>query len=213
MPCIVSIRPLGRSGRKFVVELDHGKPIVLSSIVARTLGLFAGRELAEDDISSILDQEQRSQAMASALRLLSYRPRSEAEIRRHLASRSIATTAEEATVTRLKELGYLDDAAFASAWRESRERSSPRGARMLQYELERKGVPREIAETSLQGGATDEENAWQAVKQRLRRLTASDYNAFRSKLTAFLHYRGFPASVVRRTVQRAWEEVNSCHEV
>ncbi len=42
-------------------------------------------------------------------------------------------------------LGYLDDAAFARAWIESRDRAHPRGANALRRELRLKGVADEIA--------------------------------------------------------------------
>ena len=50
---------------------------------------------------------------------------------------------------RLAALGYLDDAAFARAWVESRDRARPRGARALRDELRRKGVAAEAVEAAL----------------------------------------------------------------
>ena len=44
--------------------------------------------------------------------------------------------------TRLTELGMLDDATFARAWVESRDRARPRGERAIRDELRRKGIDR-----------------------------------------------------------------------
>jgi len=52
----------------------------------------------------------------------------------------------DGVVERLLELGMLDDAAFARAWIESRDRARPRGERALRQELARKGIDREIVE-------------------------------------------------------------------
>ena len=48
-------------------------------------------------------------------------------------------------MARLVELGYLDDAAFARWWVESRDRARPRATLALRRELALKGVDREIA--------------------------------------------------------------------
>ena len=53
--------------------------------------------------------------MDVALRFLSYRSRSVAEIHRRLSKDYTPQQVDE-TVARLKESGLLDDAAFARAW-------------------------------------------------------------------------------------------------
>ena len=205
MPRVTSIQPLGRNDRKVAVTLEDGEPFTVSAGVVREHGLLVGQELASGEVAGILQRDQQAEAMVSVLRLLELRPRSEAELRKHLARRRFERTVVESTVVRLKELGYLDDAAFARHWREVRERLSPRGAQTLRRELLGKGLSREIAEEAVLDGMTDEENAWRAAEQRSRRLAAADYSTFRKKITAFLEYRGFPPDVVRRTAQRAWD--------
>ncbi|MCI0801320.1 MAG: RecX family transcriptional regulator, partial [Chloroflexi bacterium] len=69
-------------------------------------------------------------AKNAALRLLSYRSRSEKEVERRLRGRFT----EDAIVQTLSDLsrqGLLDDAAFAKEWRERRERFRPRGPAVI----------------------------------------------------------------------------------
>ena len=205
MARVTSIRPQGRTGRRVAVALDDGTTLTIASSVAREWGLSPGQELGPEDVRSILLREQQARAMARAMRLLGLRPRSEAEIRRHLARRRFGQPVAESTIARLRELGHLDDAAFARYWREARDHASPRGAQALRRELLSKGVSRETVEQAVGEGLTDEESAYRAAEKRLRRLAAADYPTFRKKLTAFLAYRGFSTDVIRRTVQRAWE--------
>lgn len=79
--------------------------------------------------------------MDAAAAFLAVRPRSVEETRRRLAHLGYPPTLCEQVVERLVELGYLDDATFARAWVESRDRARPRGAVALRRELQRKGVP------------------------------------------------------------------------
>ena len=98
------------------------------------------RKAAVDDLAEVL---------AAGARLLEARPRSTDEIRRRLRYAGYRADLVETVLDRLTELGYLDDAAFAQAWVESRDRARPRGARALRDELRRLGVGTVDAEAAL----------------------------------------------------------------
>ena len=70
---------------------------------------------------------ESERAYQSGLRLLSYRSRSRLEMRQRLGKR-FSTEAVEEAVSRLEEMGYLDDASFAKSWKEGREARKPRSA-------------------------------------------------------------------------------------
>jgi regulatory protein len=98
------------------------------------------RRGAVDDPAAVLD---------AAARFLEVRPRSTDEVRRRLRDAGYRAELVDGTVERLVALGYLDDAAFARAWVESRDRAHPRGARALRFELRRKGVADGVIEVVL----------------------------------------------------------------
>ena len=100
------------------------------------------RRAAVDDPAVVLD---------AAARLLEVRPRSTAEVRRRLSTAGYRPELVDATIARLVELGYLDDAAFARAWVESRDRARPRGEIALRRELRLKGVEPDAIEAGLAG--------------------------------------------------------------
>ena len=141
--------------------------------------------------------------MSSALRYLSSRPRSEREVRRRL-ERAYDAPAVEHALERLRELGLLDDAAFARAWSRSRADHRPRSAAMIRRELQAKGVERDVAAASVEP-LDDRENAYRAGLRWLSSLAASDYDTFRRRLWGRLERRGFPQSLIRETVARLWE--------
>ena len=88
--------------------------------------------------------------MDAAAAFLSVRPRSVAETRGRLRHLGYRQELVDSVVARLVEMGYLDDAAFARAWVESRDRARPRGAAALRRELALKGVERSIIEQALE---------------------------------------------------------------
>lgn len=98
--------------------------------------------------------------MDAAATFLAVRPRSVAETRKRLSHLGYPFALVERVVERLMEMDYLDDAAFARAWVESRDRARPRGEMALRRELALKGVPRELIDDALvtrltEAGETD----------------------------------------------------------
>ena len=140
--------------------------------------------------------------MGRALNLISYRRRSESELRRILAERH-SEDAVDMTIDRLKEQGLIDDARFAREWSDSRTRRSPRSSRAILRELSGKGVPRRLAEDAVHG-LDDDATARVAAVKFSRRLTDAGYEQFHRRLFGHLQRRGYSRSVARRVVSDLW---------
>lgn len=98
------------------------------------------RRAAVDDPAVVLE---------AAARFLEVRSRSVAEVRRRLTSNGYRADLVDGAITRMTELGMLDDAAFAQAWVESRDRSRPRGERAIRVELGQKGLDKVVIDEAL----------------------------------------------------------------
>ena len=88
--------------------------------------------------------------LEAAARFLEARSRSVAEVRRRLARAGYRSDLVEGAITRLTELGVLDDEAFGRAWLESRDRARPRGEIALRRELALKGVDKPTVDELLE---------------------------------------------------------------
>ncbi len=93
--------------------------------------------------------EDLAEVLDAGARFLEARPRSIDEVRRRLGRLGYRADLVEAAVTRLGDLRYLDDDAFARAWVESRDRAKPRGEHALRRELGIKGVDRALVDAVL----------------------------------------------------------------
>jgi regulatory protein len=165
-----------------------------------------GLTLSKDDITMLVEEDERRGALQAALRLVATRPRSDRELRDRLRRRGFGQPAVEAAAGRLRELGYLDDAAFARFWTETRQAARPSSRRMVASELRRKGIEQEAAQEAT-AEISDDEAAYEAASRRLRALRGLEYQRFRERLGAFLTRRGFSYEVARRTIERCWPEL------
>jgi len=174
------------------------------------MGLNKGQVLSAVDVKTLQADDEVKRAYAAAVNLLGYRARSIAEVAQRLQQRKFSERAITQTTERLEREGYLNDSSFGQAWVESRQRSSPRGARALRYELQRKGIDREIIEEVFAEVELDEENAaWHALQPKIERWRSLDNFQFRQKASSFLARRGFGLDIVRPAVERAWQELHA----
>jgi regulatory protein len=151
--------------------------------------------------------EQFSQAcFDAACRYLSYRPRSEMEIKMRLRKRGFEDPPIETALQSLREQRLVDDLAFAQFWKDNRESFSPRSRALLQRELKEKGVaPHIIAEIA--DGIDDEASAYQASQRKMKAFASLDYKDFRYRLSAFLRRRGFSYTITHHTINQLWQEI------
>ena len=206
MAKITAIEPQKRDPNRVNIHLDGNYAFGLTRITAAWLKL--GQELSEDKVASLQAEDNRERAYQQAMLFLSYRARSESEIRQNLIKHEIPQDVIEQTLERLRENQLADDNQFARAWVENRNTFRPRSRRALQMELRQKGLSDEAAQSALEG-LDEEALAYEAGLKKARRLQSEEWNEFRKKLSEHLARRGFPYSVIASVVSRIWKEAHT----
>ncbi len=188
------------------IDLDGEFAFGLARIAAAWLK--NGDELDDEKIAKLLDEDTRERAYQQALLFLSYRARSEKEIRQNLLKHEISEEAIEETLQKLRDAGLANDNEFAQAWVENRNTFRPRSKRALTVELRQKGLDDEAIQASL--SAVDEDAlAYAAAQKRAARFKDLEWVEFRKKLSEFLARRGFSYSVIAPTVSKIWGETRA----
>ncbi len=203
MKTITAIEPQKNNPKRVNLYLDGEFALGLSKIVAAWLKV--GQKVDEAKIEKLQVEEAREQAYQQAMLFLSYRARSEAEIRKNLEKHDIPPAVIDETVQRLREERLVDDSQFAQDWVANRSEFRPRSKRALTVELKRKGLG-ESAIKSATAAVDETALAYAAAEKRVRRLEGLEWNEFRKKLGEFLARRGFAYDVIAPTVKRLWLE-------
>ena len=185
------------------IHLDGEFAFGLARITAAWLR--TGQELDEKKIEQLQAEDAKERALQQALLFLSYRARSESEIRKNLQKHEIPEIVIEETLERLRKEGLVNDDQFAQDWVENRSTFRPRSRRMLAMELRQKGLNDESVQSALEN-VDDETLAYEAAQKRVARFEGLEWIDFRKKLTGFLARRGFPYSVITPVVSRIWKE-------
>lgn len=203
MKTVTAIEVQKNNPRRVNIYLDDEFAFGLARITAAWLKV--GQRVDEQKVQKLLFDEALEKAYQQAMLLLSFRARSEAEIRKNLAKHEFPAEVLDETIQRLREEKLVNDEDFAQAWVANRSEFRPRSRRALTVELKRKGV----AESAIRAAteAVDEESlAYLAAQKQIRRLSGLDWVTFREKLSGFLARRGFSYEIISPTVKRLWSE-------
>ena len=204
MKKVTAIRS-GKRGKRVNIFLDDRFAFSLEAEVALKEGLKAEQELSPGDIEALTKADLFQRCLNAAFHLLSYRPRSQAELSQRLHRRGFDGDNVAAVLARLKEQGLVDDLAFAQFWKDNRESFRPRSQWLTRLELRQKGVAEEII-NRVAAQVDDEDSAYRAAIVKARRLPTADYDGFRRRLGQYLKRRGFGYGLIKPTVERVWQE-------
>jgi regulatory protein len=203
---ITAIEVQKRTPDRVNIHLDGEFAFGLARIVAAWLKV--GQELSEEKIEQLQSEDARERAFQQAMLFLSYRARSESEIRRNLRKHEIPEPVIERTLERLRQDGLANDSQFASAWVENRTTFRPRSRRMMAMELKQKGLDDEAIRSAVEQ-VDDNAAAYEAAQKKAGRFKSLEWNDFRRKLSEFLARRGFSYSVIAPVVTRLWNDIHA----
>jgi regulatory protein len=200
---VTALKAQERNPRRVNVYLDGDFAFGLEGAAAAWLKI--GQELSDEKIAQLQAEDEGEKAYQQALKLLSFRPRAEAEVRKKLEKRGLAESVILEVLERLRRSGLVDDARFARDWADNRSEFHPRSRKALAFEMRQHGLDNDTI-TAAVTNLDDELLAYQAALKHSRRLQGLEWQVFRQKLTGYLARRGFPYGVISPVVKRVWDE-------
>ncbi len=167
--------------------------------LAVAAGLRLGQELSPADLEQLARREEIHRARERAVGLIARRPRSSAELARHLRRHQHDDEVIRLVLDDLTASGLIDDSAFAAFWVEQRETFRPRSRLALRQELGQKGVERDVVAQALE--SLDEGDAARRVaRKQVGRWNHLPEEEQRVKLSRYLLRQGYPYDLVNEVV-------------
>jgi regulatory protein len=153
--------------------------------------------------------EMRRQTFNRAVKLLTVKPRSVAELReRLLQGKNTNASIVDSVIARLEEYGYLNDERFAFSYASLKVKRRPVGRRRLQRDLKLKKVENKVAEGALElvyAETPEEQLIDQAIEKRLRLRGRPKTRIEAKKLFDHLLRQGFEFELVSDKVRALFD--------
>ncbi len=147
--------------------------------------------------------KELARARNAAYRLLTFRPRSHAELEQKLRERKYDESVIREVLADLERFGYVNDRQFAGQWAAARLRLKGLGRRRIEQELRRKGIPHEIIrEAVAEAVPIDEEReaAVKAAEKKLKTMRSVGPDVCKRRLAGFLERKGFSSEITRSII-------------
>jgi len=205
MPRITKIESQKKNPKRRSIFLDGEFAFGLDEEVLYKYGLKIGEELDQKKIDQILESEVKKESKDAALKFLSYRMRSEKEVRDKLKKKEFANDLIDEVIKDLKRINLLDDSNFASAFVRDKISNKPQGKILLKQELWEKGIKEETIEKVLKEYFEDEDEelnlAKNLLEKRKKRYENLDKNIAKRRMMSFLLRRGFSYEIVKQALK------------
>jgi len=141
-----------------------------------------------------------------ALEFLSYRPRSEKEVRDKLKTKKVESSTIDKIIAKLKEKKFLNDEEFAKMFSENRLKFRPRSLRLIKLELKRKGIVSEIINNLQLTDDSDLESAKKLVEKRIGRVKELPKQVIYEKLGRYLASKGFNWDTIKKSIDETLDK-------
>lgn len=161
----------------------------------------------KEELQEIILADERQRAYILGLRYLERKPRTTVEMEKRLRQKEFGEAIIAEVLDRLGRERLLDDGQYARQWAEQRVTGHRKGRLWVRYELQSKGIDKEIIAEALDGISVEQE------RRSALELGAKKWNTVRGetgdkwrKTGAFLMRRGFSAEIVRSVLSSLKQE-------
>ncbi len=198
MPKITRLEASKHVKGRVLVFFQGGELVKLTEDEVLLRGLFAGKELSEEEYAALVQDGKLSSAKSAAARLCSSKLLSRGELLQKLREKGEDPAYAEQAADWLEELGVLDDSRYAaSVARHYAARGY--GRKKLEQEFFRRKIPREFWPQALEELPDSAETIDRLIAQRLS--DPSDPKEV-NRVQNFLLRRGFSWGEVREGLDR-----------
>ena len=176
--------------------------------MARRKETRTSREDRERKDAEKVDQDPEARARQVCLNLLTFAPRTRAQLAVALRKKGIPEGVADEVLARFEDVGLIDDAAFARSWVESRHYGRGLAGRALSAELKQRGVAADEIRAALDEQLSPDAEATAArrlVDRRIPGTRGLPADQRTRRLAGMLARKGYPPGLAYRVIKEALE--------
>lgn len=214
MPIITKISTQKNTKDRYNIFLDEKFAFGVDEEVLIRFDLRKGKELSELDLIQIQHEDEIRKAFNAAIQFLSYRMRSEQEVRTYLKKKEWDEPVVEAVVQKLYERKYLDDKEFACAYVRTQINGGKKGPNIISQELKEKGISSIHIEYALEEYKVDQqiEHAINLGNKVVKQNQKHSQRILKQKIEQFLLTKGFSFDIISIALEEVKYEKDEADE-
>jgi regulatory protein len=207
MGVISKITKQVKNAERYNLFIDGKYAFSVDEVVLAKFGLRKGLEVDELEISGMQYEDDVKKASNKAIHFLSYRMRTEKEIRDHLKDDELEEGIIDEVIHKLNDMKYLNDLEFAHAFTGTQINTSDKGPSWIRGELYRKGVDDPYIEEALEAFTFEMQVEKAAVlsEKLLRKYRNDSFMIAKQKIEQNLQRKGYPGAVMKAV----WETIDT----
>jgi regulatory protein len=167
--------------------------------------ISVGATLSDTDISEALNKQNLVDAKQKAYSFVSYKPRSEYEVRKRLKDKEFDSEAIENAIEFLYKYKLLDDDKFVESYVRTYLERKPSGKFKLEIELKKKGLSEELIYNSI-SKIYDEfdlfDLAFKAAIKHQKKINYKPKSKQKDLVISFLKRRGFRWETITQVIDK-----------
>lgn len=137
-----------------------------------------------------------------ALKLLSYRGRSEQELEERLRKKGFSKTVVSSTINYLRDVGLINDIALAEVLRREATKTKLLGQNGAKRFMLQRGIPRDIINSVFSPDKNEDiENAKRLVEKKLRAMGNYPAEKIKRRLYNLLLRKGYSYETIKRILK------------
>ena len=187
----MKITKLEKKKRLYMMELDHQQTSYITEDTIVHFMLSRDKVISKEELTEIQDFAQFSYGKNLALYHLSFKSRTEKEVRKYLDKYDIEDTIASQVIANLKEDNWINDHQYAYSVINANQLSGDKGPYLLTQKLTQKGV----AKSTIEGVLKDfdyKEVAQRVAEKLLKKYTGKlPARALQDKIIQNLTNKGF----------------------
>lgn len=215
MATITKIELQKNNKQRYSIFLDEKYAFGVNEDILLKHALRKGLVLTEAQISEIETEDQYKKAYLLAINYLSYRMRSEKEMRDYLYKKEVAPPWIHDIIQQLLEDKYLDDTAFTNMFIRDRMHQTSKGPLVIKRELKEKGVTQKVIDICITQYKIEDQidKGLKWLEKEFKKKSSDAHHKRMEKLKIKLHQKGYTFDVIAQIFENFEPEVDKEREL
>jgi len=203
MPVITKIARQKNNNERYNLYLDEKYAFSVDEAVLVKYQLTKGKVLEAFTIDEMVFEDEVRKAYNKAIQFLSYRMRSEQEVRDKLLASEFGEAVVIEAIRKLYEHGFLNDESFSKALVATQKKNAKKGPRAIRVELKKKGIEQQLQDEVLSAYSEEEQVniATGLVEKLIKQNQSKTPLQIKQKAQDLLLRKGFSFSIISAAME------------